>query len=215
MSGSKLIEHQNLRDKIYLYIKEAILNHDLREGERINLDAVASETGVSKTPLREALVRLEREGFVVSVPRGGTFVREISDKEMRETYEIREALEGLAVRLAAKRMDRDKLDELAENCRGFERALLEKDIRLCHQNDLRFHRILVEASGNERLAVMMETVHRYFSILISRNPEYWSRADASLHDHLAILEALSRGDGDRAARILGEHIKRGKESLFR
>jgi len=214
MSGSKLIEHQNLRDKIYLYIKEAILNHDLREGERINLDAVASEAGVSKTPLREAMVRLEREGFVVSVPRGGTFVREISEKEMRETYEIREALEALAVRLAAKRLDREKLDELAETCRSFERALLEKDIRLCHQNDLRFHRLLAEASGNERLTVMMETVHRHFSILISRNPEYWSRADTSLRDHFAILEALSKGDGDGAAQILGEHIKRGKEFLF-
>jgi len=214
MSNQKIIQHQNLRDKIYLYVKEEILEHRLAEGERINLDRIAAETGVSKTPLREALVRLEKEGFVISVPRGGTFVRKISEKEMREIYEIREALEGLAVRLAAKRIDEAGLRELSGTCRRFEEALESKDIRLCHQNDLRFHQLLTEAGGNEHLSMMVETVHQSFAILISRSPEYWSRAGASLRDHHAILEALSKGDGETAAGILGEHIKRGKEALF-
>jgi DNA-binding GntR family transcriptional regulator len=161
------------------------------------------------------LVKLEKEGFVVSVPRGGTFVREISEKEIKEIYEIREALEILAIKLAVKRVGDEKIAQLNETCRMFGEAIQSKDIRLCHQHDLRFHRLLVEASGNERLSMMMENIHHQFSIMISRSPEYWSRADASLRDHLSIIEFLSKRDGQRAGEILSEHIRRGREALFR
>jgi DNA-binding GntR family transcriptional regulator len=161
------------------------------------------------------LVKLEKEGFVVSVPRGGTFVREISEREIKEIYEIREALEILAIKLAVKRIDDETVSQLKETGRMFEEAIRSRDIRLCHQHDLKFHQLLVMASGNERLSMMMENIHHQFSIMISRSPEYWSRADASLRDHLSIIESLSKKDGDRAGETLSEHIRRGREVLFR
>ena len=175
---------------------------------------LADEMGVSRTPVREAIRRLELEGFVVMVPRKGAYVAGLSINDVEEVYEIRTVLETLAVRLAAQRMqpaDYAQLDELSEKMRAtWQEGNVDNWVSL----DASFHELLYKFSRNERLVAMMNNIMEQLSryrIISLANVEVRHN---SLSEHQELIEALKRHDSEAAATAVAMHIENTKQSLI-
>jgi DNA-binding GntR family transcriptional regulator len=195
-----------LSDRVKEYIVEAVLNGELKPGDRIVESSMARELGVSQAPVREAIRDLVLLGFLESEPYKGTSVRSFSYEELWETYTVRAALESLAARLAATHLtgedvDRlqDILDEMMEAARLHDRDRLVK-------LDNRFHETILKISRNKTLHQLWKTLQfGTWSIVTYRKSSYEPEYLASRHEEL--LEALRAGDPDRAARAMQSHIE--------
>jgi len=208
------IQHNNLSEKTYERIKDAILRGDLPPGERLLFDQLIKNLGVSRTPIREAVVRLEKEGFLVSVPRKGTYVKKFSKKDIKEIYEVREVLEALAAQLAATLITGKELQAMRDICRKFKDSIEKRKIQSCVRMDLKFHSFLMEVSGNDKLVQVMRIFNLQALSIFITGPEYWTRVEGYVKEHLAIIEALSRHDSDLVETLTREHIRKGKELIL-
>ncbi|MFJ2958470.1 GntR family transcriptional regulator [Streptomyces sp. NPDC087270] len=192
-------------DLVYDTLRQAIVTGDLRSGERINMDELARNLGVSKIPIREAVKRLESDGLLSSQLHAGVTVAEIDKTEMRGVFLAREAIETLVTRLAAERVDDKLLAGLAQ-VQATMRAELDQGAteRLPELNS-DFHRLLSEASGYRILAELTEqllmTIRRY-RITMPRDAQNWR---AVLQEHEAIIAALRQGDPEAAAAAAQHH----------
>lgn len=214
LSPIRLEGYQPLRDMVFDVLMNAIMQGQLSPGERLLEVQLADEMGVSRTPVREAIRRLELEGFVVMVPRKGAYVAGLSVKDVEEVYEIRTVLETLAVRLAAQRMqpaDYQQLDELAEKmCATWQEGDVDNWVNL----DARFHELLYKFSRNDRLVYMMSNIMEQLSryrIISLANVEVRHN---SLSEHQELIEALKRRDSEAAAIAASTHIENTKQSLI-
>ena len=213
LSPIRLEGYQPLRDMVFDVLMSAIMQGQLSPGERLLEVQLADEMGVSRTPVREAIRRLELEGFVVIVPRKGAYVAGLSINDVEEVYEIRTVLETLAVRLAAQRMqpaDYAQLDELAEKmCATWQEGNVDNWVSL----DASFHELLYKFSRNERLVSMMSNIMEQLSryrIISLANVEVRHN---SLSEHQDLIEALKRHDSEAAAAAVEKHIENTKQSL--
>jgi len=204
----------NLQEKVYRRIIESILNGTFGAGTRLVCNDIAEQFKVSQTPVREALLRLEKEGFVYSVPRSGTYVNRFTSEEIREIYNIREVLEGLVARMAAASPNPDLLEKMRNVCEKYKLGIEQKDVNLCVQSDLAFHRILVEASGSKRLMNILESFHIQSISIKKRGVRYWFYAPVYLDEHRGILDVISQGKGQLAEKKIREHIRKGKERVL-
>lgn len=214
LSPIRLEGYQPLRDMVFDVLMSAIMQGQLSPGERLLEVQLADEMGVSRTPVREAIRRLELEGFVVMVPRKGAYVAGLSISDVEEVYEIRTVLETLAVRLAAQRMqpaDYDQLDELSEKMRAtWQEGNVDNWVSL----DASFHELLYKFSRNERLVAMMSNIMEQLSryrIISLANVEVRHN---SLSEHQELIEALKRHDSEAAATAATAHIENTKQSLI-
>jgi len=211
MSKSYYINSENtnpLGEKIFLKIQNDIINGKYKPGEYIAETKLSNELGVSRTPIREALKQLEREGLVKSVPGKGVRVEGISNKDIEDIYTIRMLIEGLAARWAAKNITGEELDELKEILE------LEEFYTLRSQNtenliklDSRFHDVMFKASKSRPLMHILTNFHLYAQRARSASLEIPGRSQKTLEEHLAIFKALSEKDPDLAERLTTEHIK--------
>ena len=160
------ITNPNLRDQIYDILKNMIVLREIKPGEKINEERLAQQTGVSRTPIREALCRLENEKIVKMVPRRGAYVRQQSPETVREVLEVREALEGMVSRLATRHMEERLLEKLRK-CLDQIAAIPDEARYLTKYThaDVQFHTLLLEASRNRMLQKMMETVNTHLQII--------------------------------------------------
>ena len=204
-----------LAHRVYEELRRAIVASEFDAGEPLTEHGLCARFGVSRTPVREALARLERDLLVRVVPKKGAFVRTLSHDEIRQLYEIREALEALAVRLAAPRLSGEELA-------GFEtrfRALRSQGTRLAYP-DVRtlgeeFHRHLVKVADNPRLAELLEQIRERIQSVWTLSMVAPRRLQALVREHLALLEALRRGDARRAERLMVEHVRRVRHVILR
>ena len=208
LSPIRLEGYQPLRDMVFDVLMSAIMQGQLSPGERLLEVQLADEMGVSRTPVREAIRRLELEGFVVMVPAG------LSINDVEEVYEIRTVLETLAVRLAAQRMqpaDYAQLDDLSEKMRAtWQEGNVDNWVSL----DASFHELLYKFSRNERLVAMMNNIMEQLSryrIISLANVEVRHN---SLSEHQELIEALKRRDSEAAATAVAMHIENTKQSLI-
>lgn len=215
LSPIRLEGYQPLRDMVFDVLMNAIMQGQLSPGERLLEVQLADEMGVSRTPVREAIRRLELEGFVVMVPRKGAYVAGLSVDDVESVYEIRTALETLAVRLAAQRMEAEdyrQLDELAEQMTA---TWQERNVDQWVALDARFHELLYTFSRNERLVQMMSNIMEQLSryrIISLANVEVRQN---SLAEHQKVIEALKRRDSEQAAAAAALHIENTKHSLLK
>lgn len=214
LSPIRLEGYQPLRDMVFDVLMSAIMQGQLSPGERLLEVQLADEMGVSRTPVREAIRRLELEGFVVMVPRKGAYVAGLSINDVEEVYEIRTVLETLAVRLAAQRMqpaDYAQLDDLSEKMRAtWQEGNVDNWVSL----DASFHELLYKFSRNERLVAMMNNIMEQLSryrIISLANVEVRHN---SLSEHQELIEALKRHDSEAAATAVAMHIENTKQSLI-
>lgn len=201
------VESRTLREQVLDQLREDILSGELSAGTVLGEVALAESFGVSRGPIREALSRLSSEGLVTIEPRRGAEVASLTREDFLDAYQVREALETLAIRLAVPRLtdeDRGELRRLHEAMVGH----AERDeVRDFFEANTRFHQIFVAASNNRKL-------EEFYRLLIGQMGRYLARSLAlrgtiqrSVAEHSAILEAVESGDADRAARLLAEHIE--------
>ena len=175
---------------------------------------LAGELGVSRTPVREAIRKLELEGFVVMIPRKGAYVAGISVKDIADVFEVRAALEALATVLAAERITEEELEELERILVRKAEIIEQQEIKLFIESDKKFHEILYRASRNQRLIQILtnlqDEVHRFRSVSLT-SP---GRMPEALDEHRKVVEALGDRDIARAEALAWEHIENAENSLM-
>jgi DNA-binding GntR family transcriptional regulator len=200
-----LADHQSLRERIVTRLRSAIIAGDLPPKTHLFEPELARQLNVSRTPLREAIRQLEVEGFLTTVPRVGTFVSEVSAKDVEDTYAIRAVLEGLAARQAAENPDPAKAPAIREILA--ELAQKTSDHRVYHEAAGRFHDVIFSFSQNQRLQGMYQSLtyqvtrFRGLSLAMAQRPE------VSMREHRRIAEAILRGHGAEAERLMRAHIE--------
>lgn len=202
----KLDNYKPLRDIVFDAIKEAILTGRLKPGERLMEVQLAEEMGVSRTPVREAIRKLELEGLVVMVPRKGAYVSGLTLKDVAEVFEIRSSLEGLAAALAAERITEDEIKSLDKILSDITQASEKGDTETVIKKDMEFHQILFSASRNQRLAQIINNLKEQidrFRIQSFSNPV---RVKSVLSEHKGIIDAIKQGDAENAEKLAKAHI---------
>ena len=147
-----------LRDVVFHTLRQAILRGELKPGERLMEIKLANKLGVSRTPIREAIRKLELEGLVIMIPRRGAEVAGITEKSLKDVLEVRRALDALSVELACDRITQEDTNRLLEACAVFERAVREGDASVIASADVALHDIIVEATGNKRLQQLVNNL---------------------------------------------------------
>lgn len=198
----------------YDELKRRILDNDMPAGGQFLEQELAEMLGMSRTPVREALIRLAEEGMVEVRPRHGMRVLPVSAKDMREIYEILTSLESAAAeRVAARGVTAEELAMLQASVDEMEEALEVEDRRRWAAADERFHLLLVELCGNERLRALVGTffdqAHRARLITLGLRP----KPTASNRDHAAVVAAIAEGDAEAARRLHRQHRVRSGELL--
>ncbi|MGD8563236.1 MAG: GntR family transcriptional regulator [Desulfarculaceae bacterium] len=178
---------KRLGDLAYKVIREMIAEHRFQPGTRINVETLRKELGVSRTPVWEAINKLEQEGLVKNIPNRGVYMIELTLQDTLYLYQVREVLESLAARLAAKRMDDATTERMAENLILQERAVEEVDLRAYTRLDYDFHASVYRASGNPYLQETLETIKNKMRPLSVRLHPILTQL---YNHHLDLFEAL-------------------------
>ena len=151
-------EYLPLRDVVFNTLRQAILRGELKPGERLMEIKLANKLGVSRTPIREAIRKLELEGLVLMVPRKGAEVADISEKSLRDVLEVRKALEELAVKLTCDKIKYAQIRELRHAAEEFRKTLRSSDITEIAEADVRFHDVIYEATDNQKLVQLLNNL---------------------------------------------------------
>ncbi len=199
-------EYLPLRDVVFNTLRQAILKGELEPGERLMEIQLAERLGVSRTPIREAIRKLELEGLVLMIPRKGAEVARISEKSLRDVLELRRSLEELAIELACQRMTEEEIDELEQAQKAFREAVDGKDVMLMAETDEKYHEIIYQGTKNSRLVQILnnlrEQMYRY-------RLEYIKDADKRqilLIEHDNIVKAVRGRRVAEAKAAMREHI---------
>ncbi|MBM3678050.1 MAG: GntR family transcriptional regulator [Actinobacteria bacterium] len=193
-------------------VRRAIVEGRVAPGERLKEEELARGLGISRTPVREALLILQAEGLVDAAPNRGATVRAHTADDLEELYELRALLEGYAARRAASRIDDSAIARLAESCERFAR-LKGAPIEGIVAENATFHGLILELADSERLAAMVRSVVQL--PLVYRSYAYYSpeQTAISLHYHRQITAALARRDAERAELVMKEHVYEARDLL--
>ena len=207
--------HKPLREMVYEELKMQILKGSIIPGTRMMEVELAEEMGVSRTPIREAIRKLEREGLVTIEPRRGAYASMISTEDMVEILEVRQDLEGLAAYFAADRMTDEQMEELKEVSNNYNKAVKQGVMEDMIKYDTRFHHIIVESCRNKILMQMIEQLQEL--VLRFRYIYYdnFRRAENMPEEHEAIISAIAEGNADKARAAADIHIERLKELVVK
>jgi len=193
-------------------IRLAIVDGRLAPGQRLKEEELAREFGISRTPVREALLVLQAEGLVDAMPNRGATVRAHTAQDLDDLYQLRALLEGFAARRAATRLGEDDLSELHESCERFAR-LEEDDVREIVRENVDFHNTILEGAGSARL---IEMTRKTVELPLVYKSYIWYSKDQlriSAHYHQQITRARAARDGDRAEMVMKEHVFEARDLL--
>lgn len=202
--------HRPLREIVYDELKMQILTGQIEPGTRMMEVEMAKEMGVSRTPVREAIRKLEKEGLVTIEPRRGAYASEVSVRDMIEILEVREEIEGLATELAAKRMDDDTKARLYRTADKYGEAVKDNDTGEMIKLDTEFHHIIVEGSRNK---ILMNVVEQLQELVLRFRYIYYDdfrRAEKMPREHKAIIEGIKSGNAKSARKAAEDHVEQLK-----
>ena len=199
-------EYLPLRDVVFNTLRQAILRGELKPGERLMEIQLANKLGVSRTPIREALRKLELEGLVNMVPRKGAEVADITEKSLLDVLEVRKALEELSVQLACEKITEEEIEELKRVAERFKDTLDDQDVTKIAEADVAFHDVIYTATDNQKLILLLnnlrEQMYRY-------RVEYLKKEEAYpqlIAEHEELIDNISKRNKEEATRIMCEHI---------
>lgn len=215
-----------LRLRAYGHIQAKMLAGQLLPGAVVSEQSIAEELGMSRTPVRDAIRHLEREGMLAPVPRYGTVVRDLDRRDLADLFELREALEPFAVARATGRLSREDVAALVGFCqeiralatglgRSRGQALDAQGMRRLLEADMAFHLTLLRAAGNPRLLKIVSDSRLLAGVLGARRQEH--TRDVLLHtcrEHDAILRAAAAGDARTASRLMAKHIRSSRDQAL-
>jgi len=209
---TKIITNRNLRREVFEELRNFVV-YEVVPGEKINEDDLARELGVSKTPVREALSKLAHEGMIEIIPNRGSYKVKLSKEDILEIMVIREALEGLCIRLAIRNMTDSTIKKLKSILYDFEAKYLEKDLTLYSETMLDFYGLIYETAKNPRLIKIIQSMldlTRMFRLLYYNNPE---SVKHSLEVHKEFIDVLEKRDEELAEKIRKGMIRSAYEYL--
>ncbi|MGC4106667.1 MAG: GntR family transcriptional regulator [Thermomicrobiales bacterium] len=213
-TSNDLIQRRNLGSDVYRVLWDRILDRQLHPGEKLSDLRLSEELGVSRTPVREALHRLEKDGVVIAEPNRGFFVASYDRRDIEEIYELRAALEAFALRHAAIAVSpaefRHQLDELERVDRLLHEAETDRDRTAASdaflEVDRGFHSFLLENSNNRRLVSTLDGLWAQIAVFQKAGLMIAGWVDKALDEHRTIINHLIAGDTDAAAKALEAHI---------
>ena len=204
-----------LRDVVFNTLRQAILTGELKPGERLMEIHLANRLGVSRTPIREAIRKLELEGLVIMIPRRGAEVAQITEKNLKDVLEVRRALDALCAELACDRISEEELTRLREACTAFERAIATRDVKTIAKADVALHDIIVKATGNDRLISLVnnlsEQMYRYRFEYIKDESQHAKLVE----EHRSIIDSIARKDKKAASEAARIHIDNQESSIMK
>lgn len=204
----------SLRKRVFNALENAILEGEYADGESLNEIKLSNELGVSRTPVREALMQLELEGLVENIPNKGAVVVGISEKDIKDIYAVRIRIEGLASRLSAENINEDELKALEKIVDLQEFYLTKNDVEQIWQLDGDFHKIIYESSRSKPLRSTLSSFHNYIKRARDMSVKAEGRAEKSVAEHKAILEAIRSGSGELAEQLTARHIENARDNLL-
>lgn len=211
----KLDNYKPLREIVFESIRGAIISGTLKPGERLMEVQLAEKLGVSRTPIREAIRKLELEGLVIMMPRKGAYVADLSIKDITDVLEIRAVLEGLASGLAALRITDEEIEELEMTAVKFNQAIDEGDFDAIVQRDIEFHDLIFKATRNEKLIQitnnLREQVQRFRLMYINKS----NKSKELAREHYEIAEAISNRNIDLAEKLAKTHIENAENYIMK
>ncbi len=207
-------EYLPLRDVVFNTLRQAILKGELKPGERLMEIALAEKLGVSRTPIREAMRKLELEGLVVMIPRRGAQVANITEKDLNDVLEVRIALENVAIEKACTRMSEEDMGRLWLAAKEFEHTMAEGNLVRLAEADVVFHEIIYRASDNKRLNQVLnnlrEQIYRY-------RVEYLKEEETRnvlVKEHEELTKAIRQRDVKKAQEISFRHIENQRRAII-
>lgn len=210
----QLDAYKPLREIVFETLREAILSAKLEPGERLMEIQLAEEMGVSRTPVREAIRKLELEGFVVMIPRKGAYVAGISQKDVTDVFEVRAALEALAAGLAAERATDEEIEKLDRSLLAYSEQTIKQDINGIVESDTDFHDLLYKCSRNGRLQTIIthlrEIIQRVRTVSLSQP----GRSRDAVEEHRQIVDAIAERNVELAQNLAREHIYNAENSML-
>nr|WP_277999002.1 GntR family transcriptional regulator [Moorella sulfitireducens] len=212
--NGKLENYKPLREIVFEALREAIINGQLKAGERLMEVQLAEEMGVSRTPVREAIRKLELEGFIVMVPRKGAYVADLSTKDIADVFEIRSALESLAAGLACERITEEELDELERLLIKVADCVAAKDLETLVEIDTQFHEVLYRASRNDRLVQIINNLREQIQRFRTTSLGTPGRMPEALEEHKQLVEAITARNVELARRLAQEHIENAENRMM-
>ena len=214
LSPIRLDSYKPLREVVSEALRVAITDGTLKPGERLMEIQLAEELGVSRTPIREAIRRLELEGFLVMVPRRGTYVADLSIKDINEVFEIRTALDVLAAGLAAERITEEELEEMERLLVRIGEFIDVGDADKIVEADGQFHDVLYKASRNDRLVGIINNLREQFTRFRSISMAYPGRLKDTLEEHRRVVEAIAQRNPELAQQCSREHMENAEQTLL-
>ena len=211
----KLDSYQPLREVVCETLRTAIIEGILKPGERLMEIQVSEELGVSRTPVREAIRKLELEGFVVMIPRRGTYVSDLSIKDINEVFEVRTALDVLAAGLAAERITYEELEQMERLLVELGTYIEQNDMQKIVEADSEFHDLLYSASRNMRLVGIINNLREQLTRFRAQSMSYPGRLKIMLGEHTRLVESLGLRNVALAKRLAGEHMANAEQTLLK
>ncbi|MGG3640010.1 GntR family transcriptional regulator [Bacillus gobiensis] len=204
MKNINQISRISLRDQVYQKLRLAIINLELKPGERINDKNLAEQFGVSRTPVREALKRLEDESLIESSPGAVTRVTLVNEQEAKHAFTVVAALHSLAAKQALPFLDDSHAEEMEEINKEFERAINDGDGMKAVNEDRRFHEIILKASNNPEIGVALERlmpkIHRLELLKFSS-----MKGTSSVNEHRQIIHLIKQADKKNLPQLIEEN----------
>ena len=196
-----------LRDVVFNTLREAILKGELKPGERLMELQLAAKLGVSRTPIREAIRMLEQEGLAVTIPRKGAEVAKMTEKDMEDVLQIREALDELAAKIACEQISEEQLEELVATMHEFEESTKTDNVKKIAEADVKFRDIIYQSTGNPKLVNMLnnlrEQMYRYRVEYLKDENNY----PTLMKEHKDIVEGLVRKNKTQVTETMHQHVK--------
>ncbi|MDF2523239.1 MAG: transcriptional regulator, GntR family [Clostridiales bacterium] len=208
-------DYKPLRDVIFGTLREAIISGELRPGERLMEVQLSEKMGVSRTPVREAIRKLELEGLVDMIPRKGAHVAELSVKDIMDVLEVRASLDGLATSLSAQRITDEEINELKHVYSQFVNYVEKENLQGSIKKDVEFHDIIYHSSRNDKLIQisnnLREQIHRFRVIYLKGS----GSSRELIKEHWEIIEAITSRDVEAAQRVAQKHIRNQEATIIK
>ncbi|WP_243292039.1 GntR family transcriptional regulator [Bacillus sp. FJAT-47783] len=206
------VDTRNLNERVYFYLQNKIITNQLKPGSRINYQELIDELGVSKTPLRDAINRLQQDGFIEIKPRSGTFVKSPNVKDIIEIFDVRKALEREAIALAIDRIPQATISQLLNRIDQVDLDIKSGEIESFLQLDRDIHHSIIHYTNNARLIQIMDSLQAHiYWIATMLTEKLLERSLLANAHHRQILNAMMKRDVKLAQEIMEEHIEVIKE----
>ena len=204
-----------LRDEVFFTLRDLILKGEFKPGDRLMEIPLADKLGVSRTPVREAIRLLEREGLAITIPRRGAQVARMTEKDLSDVLEVREVLDELAVEKACKNFNDETMEKLTASMEIFKKAVSEDDPKAIVEADEGFHRVIYEAADNPRLMSIVdnlkEQMYRFRFEYVKKEKNY----DKLIEEHTALIDGMKKGDVSFVKNVMHTHLENQVDAVRR